>query len=282
MHLTVALLDGKASLDPVQVHIAADHGSGDGDGIVLQPKQCVQLFAGLGGVFTGNQADHIKDIRLQILRAHLHNQTRGDLGIATGGGQFVHFIFQQKQVLSAALQQKARRAFAHDGVHALRPLSQHETKLLHPGMGYLGSVAQFLTSLDQLFGLLGQLQLAPFLTEDTVNNKHRIFGAGQHIAEFSHILFRIGRRLQHRQLYDPAGTEKRDGARRHNQFLHRGGGTVQPCAFSILLQQGSRCFFCGRPGQERIGRIIIENRHALFQRSLLFLFRMQHWLPPRM
>ena len=109
-HRTVVLFAGRAQLDPVQVHIAADHGRRDGNGLLLQAQKGLQFLAGTSGVFGGDHADHLKHIGFQAHGAHIGHHGSGHGLVAGQRTELVHLVFQQKWILATAFQQRSSRA----------------------------------------------------------------------------------------------------------------------------------------------------------------------------
>ena len=108
---TVALSLGGPQLDPVQVHIAADHGGGDGDGLLLQAEKGLHFLHAPVAFFCRDHPDHLENVGLQADGAHLGHHGGGD-GLVTGqGAELIHLVFQQEGVLAAALQQGGGSAF---------------------------------------------------------------------------------------------------------------------------------------------------------------------------
>ena len=168
--------------DAVHIDVVADESAGDHDRLVLQGQQRFQLLLGLVGAASGYQLDHIKGVSIQRDSAQLGHHLGGDGTIAGEGRQLVDFIFQQKLVLAAAVQQGGFRALSKLSAAFVCPTAGHLLQGGAAGFIELHAVAQLLTGCDHLLLPLAGAQLAELFLDDAGHDEDGVFGVGQRIA----------------------------------------------------------------------------------------------------
>ena len=274
VHRTVIFPLCRPKLYPVQIHIAADHGGCNGNGLLLQPQQGLQLFAGSGGVFGGDHADHLEHVCIKAHRAHLCHHGGAHGLVAGQGTELVHFVFQQKGVLAAALQQCSGGAVRQGCALRLCALHHQIFQFKGAGLCQFFRVANGLALGLQLLRLLAQLEFAALQREHTAQHCHGVFQAGKGAAQFVQVLAAVGSGVYFRQHHHAPGTEKGDGARCHDELLQLRGSAVQYSGVLVAVcrQHPHRRRHC-LPHQIPLAGIKIVDRAALVGQLPEFCFR---------
>ena len=260
--------------DPVQIHIAADHRRRNGNGLLLQPQQGLQLFAGSGGVFGGDHADHLEHIRFKAHCAHLRHHGGAHGLVAGQGTELVHLVFQQKRVLAAALQQCGGCAVRQGCPLRLCTFHHQIFQFKRAGLCQFLGVTDGLALGLQLLRLLAQLELAALQREHTTQHCHGVFQAGKGTAQLVQVLAAVGGGVYFRQYHHAPGTEKGDGARCHDELLQLRGSAVQYSGVLVAVcrQHPHRRRHC-LPHQIPLAGIKIVDRAALVGQLPEFCFR---------
>ena len=274
MHRTVIFPLCRPKLYPVQVHIAADHRRRNGNGLLLQPQQGLQLFAGSGGVFGGNHADHLEHVRFKAHCAHLCHHGGAHGLVAGQGTELIHLVFQQKGVLAAALQQCGGCAVRQGCALRLCALHHQIFQFKGAGLCQFFRVADGLALGLQLLRLLAQLELTAFQREYAAQHRHGVFQAGKGTAQLVQVLAAVGCGVYFRQHHHTPGTEKGDGTRCHDKLFQFRRSTVQDggVLVAVCRQHPHRRRHC-LPHQIPLAGIKIVDRAALVGQLPEFCFR---------
>ena len=177
--------------------------------------------------FGGDHPDHLKHIRFQAHGAHLSHHGGGNGLVAGKGTELVYLVFQQKGILAAPLQQGCGSALGQGGILRFGPLNQHHLQLIGLGFGELLDKAQLLAFSNQLLCPLAGLELAALQLEHAAQHHHGIFQAGKGAAQLVQILVAVGGGVKFGQHHHAPGAKEGDGARRHDELLDLGRGTIQ-------------------------------------------------------
>ena len=195
-------------LDPVQIHIAADHGRCNGNGLLLQAQQSLQLFAGTCGVFGRDHADHLEHVCFQTDRAHFRHHRCRDRLIPGQCTELVHLIFQKERILAAALQQRRRCAVRQGGFLLLCAIDHHHFQFKGLGLSQFFGVAKRLALRDQLLCALACFELAALQFKHAAQHHHSIFQTGKGAVQLFQILVTVSCRVDLRQHHHTPGTKK--------------------------------------------------------------------------